>query len=276
MEGNNMRTIFLLMLGCFGFSSLVTAEVIDNNGSTPPFNPGYLGKRQALTVQMVTNFAGLFRTPTRYQNNFAFLYEISSKSTLSYQIGYKGYNREVGNGDWNDYDIHVVEPGIIWSNDNVYQASGDMGFNYKEFTVGLKNYLSLAGATAPYGGYLLANLNYGLANCESNNLHWRNPYSSSSLDTLAPVGNSGVSSSIVSISYGFGTRNMITDELGIGFEVTSGLTLTNSAGVKLYVIDSYSDGYDVSTQQALMTSVMLREINKSQWIQFKVGLSYLF
>ena len=158
MEGNNMRKIFLLMLGCLGFSSLATAEVNANTGTTPPFNPGYLGRRQALTVQTVTNFAGLFRTPTRYQNNFAFLYEISLKSTLSYQFGYKGYNRGVGNGDWEDYDIHLVEPGTIWSNDKVYQASGEMDFNYKEFTVGVKNYLGAAGATAPYGGYVLANL----------------------------------------------------------------------------------------------------------------------
>ena len=276
MEGNNMRKIFLLMLGCLGFSSLATAEVNANTGTTPPFNPGYLGRRQALTVQTVTNFAGLFRTPTRYQNNFAFLYEISLKSTLSYQFGYKGYNRGVGNGDWEDYDIHLVEPGTIWSNDKVYQASGEMDFNYKEFTVGVKNYLGAAGATAPYGGYVLANLNYGLANCASNNLEWRKLYSSSSWDTLAPVGNAGVSSSIVSISYGFGARNMITDQLGVVFEATSGLTLLNSAGMNMYVIDSYSSGYDRTTQQEVMTSVMLREIHKSQWIQLKLGLSYLF
>ncbi|MEY3860300.1 MAG: hypothetical protein RIS50_581 [Bacteroidota bacterium] len=93
MEGNNMRKIFLLMLGCLGFSSLATAEVNANTGTTPPFNPGYLGRRQALTVQTVTNFAGLFRTPTRYQNNFAFLYEISLKSTLSYQFGLIAFNK---------------------------------------------------------------------------------------------------------------------------------------------------------------------------------------
>jgi hypothetical protein len=276
MGGNNMRKIFLLVLGCLGFSSLVTADVTANGGTTPPFNPGYLGRRQALTVQTVTNFAGLFRTPTRYQNNFAFMYETSLNSTLSYQFGYKGYNRSVGDGDWEDYDIHVVEPGIIWSNDKVYQASGEMDFNYKEFTVGVKNYLGSTGATAPYGGYVLANVNYGLVNCESNNLHWRKLYSSSSWDTLAPVGNSGVSSSIVSISYGFGTRNMITDQLGVVFEATSGLTLLNSAGLNLYVIDTYSSGYDRTTQQEVMTSVMLREIHKSQWIQLKLGLSYLF
>lgn len=44
MEGNNMRKIFLLMLGCLGFSSLATAEVNANTGTTPPFNPGIWAK----------------------------------------------------------------------------------------------------------------------------------------------------------------------------------------------------------------------------------------
>jgi hypothetical protein len=69
---------------------------------------------------------------------------------------------------------------------------------------------------------------------------------------------------------------MITDQLGVVFEATSGLTLLNSAGLNLYVIDTYSSGYDRTTQQEVMTSVMLREIHKSQWIQLKLGLSYLF
>jgi hypothetical protein len=46
--------------------------------------------------------------------------------------------------------------------------------------------------------------------------------------------------------------------------------------LNLYVIDTYSSGYDRTTQQEVMTSVMLREIHKSQWIQLKLGLSYLF
>jgi hypothetical protein len=89
---------------------------------------------------------------------------------------------------------------------------------------------------------------------------------------LPRVGNSGVSSSMVSVSYGFGTRNMVTDQVGIVFEVTSGLTLMNSAGVPLYMIYSNVE----PTQQKVMTSVMLREVHKSQWLQLKLGLSYLF
>ena len=271
-----MKKGIVILLCYIGISGFASAEALLAEGTVPPFNPGYLGKKQAFSVQGVSNFAGFFRDTMRYQNNVAFFYEISRKSSLSYQFGYKTYKRTLNNVDWRDYSMQVVEPGSGWSGDQFYMPSGTMKFNYSEFTLGVKNYLRATGATAPFGGYLLANVNFGIANCLSNNLHWENYYSSSTFDTLNRVGNSGVAASIISVAYGFGARNMITDQLGIGFEVTSGLTLMNSAGVKLFVVDSYSDGYDVSTQQALMTSVMLREINKSQWIQFKVGLSYLF
>ncbi|MFM6952302.1 MAG: hypothetical protein ACKOXR_04065, partial [Bacteroidota bacterium] len=107
-------------------------------------------------------------------------------------------------------------------------------------------------------------------------VRWNVRYSSSSWDTLSSIGSGGVAANMVSVSYGFGTRNMITDQLGVMMEVTSGLTLKNTGGVKLYSIDSYSDNYNGPDQQSVMTSVMLREIHKSQWIQFKLGLSYLF
>lgn len=268
-----------LLLNCVGLMGLPLFAGLGNIGgftSPGPFNPGYLGKRQALTVQAVTNFTGVFRyMGSRYQTNYTFLYETSKKNTLSWQFGFKSYNRTVGNSDWSDYNMGIYESGS-WGNSKLYTPSGEMEMNYKEFVVGAKNYLGVTGATAPFGSYLLANVHYGLANCTKNNLSWSNYYSSSSWDTLSRVGNSGVSSSMVSVSYGFGTRNMLTDKLGIVFEVTSGLTLMNSAGINLYVIDSYSSGYYESNQKDVMTSVMLREVHKSQWLQLKLGLSYLF
>ena len=163
-----------------------------------------------------------------------------------------------------------------WSGDQNYRPYGSMGIHYNEFSVGVKNYLSTAGATAPFGGYLVANLHFGSAKSTANDLHWLNYYSSSMLDTLAPVGSEGISSKMTSISYGFGTRNMITEHLGFNFEMTSGLTLKIAAGVKLYNVDNYSSDYNGSTQQEVMTSIMLREIHRSQWVQLKFGLSYLF
>lgn len=271
-----MKKSIVLILCYIGIVGFVSAGDLLTGGKVPPFNPGYLGRKQALSVQAVTNFAGFFRSPMRYTNNYALLYEIATRSTLSYQLGYKSYNRTVGNSDWDDYYMFVVIPGMGWSSDQYYAASGEMNFNYKEYSFGVKNYLSAAGATAPFGGYLLANLNYGLAHCVSNDVRWNVRYSSSSWDTLSSIGSGGVAANMVSVSYGFGTRNMITDQLGVMMEVTSGLTLKNTGGVKLYSIDSYSDNYNGPDQQSVMTSVMLREIHKSQWIQFKLGLSYLF
>lgn len=268
-----MRKMLLICMGLMGMPLFAGLGNIGGLTSPGPFNPGYLGKRQALTVQAVTNFAGVFRyMGSRYQTNYTFSYETARKSTLSWQFGFKSYNRTVGNSDWDDYDIDVYNGGGMWGTNAFYHPFGEMEMNYKELVVGVKNYLSIVGSTAPYGGYLVANMHYGLASCTKNNLSWRDYYSSSSWDSLPRVGNSGVSSSMVSVSYGFGTRNMVTDQVGIVFEVTSGLTLMNSAGVPLYMIDSNVE----PTQQKVMTSVMLREVHKSQWLQLKLGLSYLF
>ena len=244
--------------------------------SDNPFNPGYLGQRQSLSISGVTNFTGLFRETTRFNVNTVINYEMARKASLAYQFGYKSYKRQVLNDDWSDYAMNVFVPGTGWGNDSYYRPSGSMDFQYQEFSMGVKNYIQSIGSTAPFGGYLMAGLHYGIAKCRENTLGWSNYYSSSSMDTLPWVPASGVSANIVSVSYGFGTRKMVTDQIGIVMEMSSGLTLSNSAGVKLYVVDNYSGNYDGYTQQEVMTSVMLREIHKSQWIQFKVGLSYLF
>jgi hypothetical protein len=148
-----------------------------------------------------------------------------------------------------------------------------MDIGYQEFTVGVKNYLQTAGSTAPFGGYLVANLHYGLASSSANNLTWSD-YSSGR--TLPTVGTAGVSGSLVSMSYGFGFRNVILDQVGLVFEMTSGLTMLNSGGFSVYTLDNYTGSYHGVDQADVMRRVMLREFHKSQWLQIKLGLGYLF
>lgn len=271
-----MKRLFITIIGCLFLPIWAFASDDKSAKSEPLFNPGYLGKKQAISVYAVSNFSGLFREIPKYQTNYAFAYEVARKSTLSYQLGMKSFNRSMSPSDVASYGIKVVIPSGGWSGNQEYQPSGSMGFHYREFTVGVKNYLSTAGSTAPFGGYLVANLHFGSAKSTFNDLRWPNYYSSSTFDTLVPIGSEGITSKLTSISYGFGTRNMITEHLGFNFEMTSGLTLKNAAGVKLYNVDSYSGYYNGSTQQEVMTSIMLREIHRSQWLQLKIGLSYLF
>jgi hypothetical protein len=276
MEGNKMKRLLITIIGCLFLPIWAFASDGKLAKSEPLFNPGYLGKKQAISVYAVTNFSGLWSETPKYQTNYAFAYEVARKSTLSYQFGYKSFNRSMRFGDVESYRMSVVVPGGGWSGDQNYRPYGSMGIHYREFTVGVKNYLSTAGSTAPFGGYLVANLHFGSAKSTANDLRWLNYYSSSMLDTITPVGSEGISSKMTSISYGFGTRNMITEHVGFSFEMTSGLTLKNAAGVKLYNVDNYSSDYNCSTQQEVMTSIMLREIHRSQWVQLKFGLSYLF
>ena len=252
-------------------------QIAVKQDKNPLNNPGYLGLRKAFSIIAVTNGAGLFREKAKYQTNYAFVFEVARKSSLAYQFGYKSISRTLDNYDWNDYDTYVERPTIGGGNLKYFKPFGEMDINYQEFTVGVKNYLLDLGSTAPYGGYLVANLHYGLAKAVSNNLSWSNVNSSSGVDTLSRVGVAGVSGSLVSMSYGFGSRNMLTDQLGLVFEMTSGLTLLNSAGFSVNTLDEYSSGaYHGVDQADVMRRVMIREFHKSQWIQLKVGLSYLF
>jgi hypothetical protein len=230
-----------------------------------------MGLTQAVTVMGVTNFTGLFRMTAKYQTNVFINYEIARRPSLSWQFGYKSIQRTMDNVDFDDYDTYVFVPSSGWGNSLNYKPYGTMDIGYQEFTVGVKNYLQTAGSTAPFGGYLVANLHYGLASSSANNLTWYDDYSG---QTLPSVGTSGVSGSLVSMSYGFGFRNVILDQVGLVFEMTSGLTMLNSGGFSVYPFDNYS--YHGLDQADVMRRVMLREFHKSQWLQIKLGLGYLF
>jgi hypothetical protein len=230
-----------------------------------------MGLTQAVTVMGVTNFTGLFRTPAKYQTNVFINYEIARRPSMSWQFGYKSIQRTMDNVDFEDYGTYVYAPG--WGSSFNYNPRGTMDIGYQEFTVGVKNYLQSAGSTAPFGGYLVANLHYGLASSSANNLTWSDYYSGRTLPT---VGTAGVSGSLVSMSYGFGFRNVILDQVGLVFEMTSGLTMLNSGGFSVYTLDNYTGSYHGVDQADVMRRVMLREFHKSQWLQIKLGLGYLF
>jgi hypothetical protein len=236
-------------------------------------NPGYMGLTQAVTVMGVTNFTGLFRMTAKYQTNVFINYENARRPSLSWQFGYKSIQRTMDNVDFDDYDTYVFVPSSGWGNSLNYKPYGTMDIGYQEFTVGVKNYLQTAGSTAPFGGYLVANLHYGLASSSANNLTWSDYYSG---QTLPTVGTAGVSGSLVSMSYGFGFRNVILDQVGVVFEMTSGLTMLNSGGFSVYTLDNYTGNYHGVNQADVMRRVMLREFHKSQWLQFKLGVGYLF
>ncbi len=236
-------------------------------------NPGYMGLTQAVTVMGVTNFTGLFRTPAKYQTNVFINYEIARRPSLSWQFGFKSIQRTMDNADFSDYGTYVFAPSSGWGNSLNYKPYGTMDIGYQEFTVGAKNYLQSTGSTAPFGGYLVANLHYGLASSSANNLTWSDYYSG---QTLPSVGTAGVSGSLVSMSYGFGFRNVLFDQVGVVFEMTSGLTMLNSGGFSVYTLDNYTGNYHGVDQADVMRRVMLREFHKSQWLQFKLGVGYLF
>ncbi len=236
-------------------------------------NPGYMGLTQAVTVMGVTNFTGLFRTPAKYQTNVFINYEIARRPSLSWQFGFKSIQRTMDNADFSDYGTYVFAPSLGWGNSLNYKPYGTMDIGYQEFTVGAKNYLQSTGSTAPFGGYLVVNLHYGLASSSANNLTWSDYYSG---QTLPSVGTAGVSGSLVSMSYGFGFRNVLFDQVGVVFEMTSGLTMLNSGGFSVYTLDNYTGNYHGVDQADVMRRVMLREFHKSQWLQFKLGVGYLF
>ncbi|MFM1762805.1 MAG: hypothetical protein RLZZ512_595 [Bacteroidota bacterium] len=236
-------------------------------------NPGYMGLTQAVTVMGVTNFTGLFRTPAKYQTNVFINYEIARRPSLSWQFGFKSIQRTMDNADFSDYGTYVFAPSSGWGNSLNYKPYGTMDIGYQEFTVGAKNYLQSTGSTAPFGGYLVVNLHYGLASSSANNLTWSDYYSG---QTLPSVGTAGVSGSLVSMSYGFGFRNVLFDQVGVVFEMTSGLTMLNSGGFSVYTLDNYTGNYHGVNQADVMRRVMLREFHKSQWLQFKLGVGYLF
>jgi hypothetical protein len=296
MGGNNMKNLrknlmkYLVVVACFlgsmgavdgAITGTLDGEIVgtldslrlqDKAEVAQLNNPGYMGLTQAVTVMGVTNFTGLFRTPAKYQTNVFINYEIARRPSLSWQFGYKSIQRTMDNVDFDDYDTYVFVPSSGWGNSLNYKPYGTMDIGYQEFTVGVKNYLQTAGSTAPFGGYLVANLHYGLASSSANNLTWYDDYSG---QTLPSVGTSGVSGSLVSMSYGFGFRNVILDQVGLVFEMTSGLTMLNSGGFSVYYpLDNYS--YHGVDQADVMRRVMLREFHKSQWLQFKLGVGYLF
>lgn len=243
-----------------------------NVKSMPANNPGYLGYTKAITLSGVTNFTKILRSSGGYHTNYAINFEMAKKASLSYQFGYKGIHSTIEQGDWDAYDVNIQLFGGGWGGTK-YRPVGTMDIQYKEFTVGVKNYMSAFGSSAPYGVYTVANLHVGLAKSTSSDLRW--VLESGSQD-LPSYDGSAVKGSLISMSYGFGSRNMIANRLGLVMEFTSGLTLKNSGGFSVYTQDAYSSGsYHGVDQADVMRRVMLREFHKSQWVQFKLGLGYL-
>jgi len=272
---NIFKIVFSMVLGlCTTGQILASVDSVSSFSlvsSTPKSNPGYLGCKQAITILGVTNFTKLFRNTSGYQTNFAFNYEIAKKASLSYQFGYKGFNTTIEQGDWNVYDVHVKY--LNGWGYTEYRPVGTMEIQYREFTMGVKNYMAAFGSTAPYGVYTLANLHLGLAKCTSSDLQWDFISGDPDLPIYKP---SKVKGSLISMSYGFGARNVIMDKLGLVTELTSGFTLKNSGGFSVYSQDDFSENFHGVNPADVMRRVMLREFHKSQWLQLKFGLSYLF
>ena len=274
---NMFKIVCSLALGVLSAGEIIAS--IDSVSSlslvseAPRNNPGYLGNKQAITLMGMTNFTKMLRGSSGYHTNYSINYEIARKATMSYQFAYKGIHSTIEQADWNAYDVYVRVPGGGW-NYSEYWPVGTMEIQYKEFSLGVKNYLAAFGSTAPYGVYTLANLNLGLAKCTSSDMSWQ--LKSGGSQALPSYDLSAVKGSLISMSYGFGSRRVIMDKVGLVAELTSGFTLKNSGGFSVYTQDDYSENYHGVDPADAMRRVMLREFHKSQWFQLKLGLGYLF
>jgi len=245
---------------------IVIFAFLANNYIQAQSNPGFMGRTGLVQFDLTGLMGNLIFEGPALKVNYGFSYEKARDQNFAWNFGYSQTNQTM------DYNMIGGEYLTYYNNTyNNYLSNSSFDYSFSEFKVTPKWYNASQGAVSPYGAYNGLELSLGFLNItNANKVIWQQQLS---VDDGAKL-NSIPSVTVFSASYIFGSRRMVTDQIGVDFTLGMGYTLYQSLPGNLL---DYVDGEtNVGTIEEFFQYTALKHMSSSKLFQAKLGLSYLF
>lgn len=256
-----MRFLRKIMIICFAF--------ITNQQVIAQANPGYLGKKNLIQLDINGLMGNMLFDGPLLNTNFGFSYEMARREDFAWNFGYANTSQEMDKSMMDGEGLSFYETDNFGGGQNFDLQGGSMNYSISEFKVSPKWYALNKGGIAPYGSSGSLEFSLGFISVNPKNVQWKQELNAQ---------NKGITnfptSSIFSISYFFGGRRMIADQIGLEYNFGFGYTFYQSLdGNLMDLVDEGGVFQDLATYYQY---VAVKHASSSKLFQAKVGISYLF
>lgn len=257
-----MRFLRKIIIICFA--------LIANNQVKSQSNPGYLGRTSLVQVDFTGLMGNLIFDGPFVNINYGLSYEMARNQSIAWNVGFS--HTSLTMDEW----MIKGESMVFEDKNNNYNypvSNSSLDYTFDEIKVTPKWYNPYKGGIAPFGAMNALELSLGFLNVSNTkNVKWRVPLTAD--DEEIAKSNNIPSVTVFSVSYIFGGRRMITDQIGLDLTMGIGYTLYQSLPGNLV---DYIDGDTYAyTIEEYFQYTALKHISSSKLFQAKVGLSYLF
>jgi hypothetical protein len=237
-------------------------------------NPGYLGYTQSVDVTCSPQFFNLVAGGPALKPAFGLAYERSTKSRLSWRIGYSRINNSVTQKNLDYYSpyLEISDPNIPFDPSRE-SLTGSFDYSYKAFSLGAKFFKNSKGAVAPFGSYWGLELDYGTAvvTDDSRIVTKVDPNGWGDYQPVKYENDPWKKVKIVSLHLTMGKRRYFgTSGISCFYEAGIGYPMWQNANTYLLA----GSGGIFNNHQDLIESSMVRHVANGGIVEFKIGFGY--
>jgi len=227
-------------------------------------NPGYMGLKESLSLDVNANFGAIFSGGNWNHINYGLSYEYARNKTSAFKFGIKRHSGAL-DGEYFYYYADGYYVQNTGEDIGFVKNSNKITYNINEIYYQANFYREDLGAIAPFGPYIGIELSASMITPKSN--------------TLTMTGNIYPELNYTPNNiYGFhtsihwGSKRMINDNFGYYWDFASGFTLLQSGQISVFgsEYEEYEQPKDIIEYE------MASQLAYSKLIQVSAGLIYLF
>jgi len=255
-----MRILRKIMIICFAF--------IANQQILAQANPGYLGRKNLVQFDINGLMGNMVFDGPILNTNFGISYEMARSEDFAWNFGYSNTSQTMTQSMMDGESLQFAQTDNQ-SSENFYLNGGSMNYSINEIKVSPKWYALSKGGLAPYGASGSLEFSLGFVSVDPANVKWKQ-----TLSTQNQAIKNFPTSTMFSISYFFGGRRMIADQIGLEYNIGFGYTFYQSLdGNLIDLVDERGVFSDLATYYQYLA---VKHASSSKLLQAKVGISYLF
>lgn len=256
LEKYNMQVLRKILIVCFAFFATQLLEAQSN--------PGYLGRKNLIQLD-VNGLMGnaIFEGPLM-KVNYGISYEMAKNEDFAWNFGYSSTSQTM------DFPMINYESLTLSGNNGgnyeyFYPQAGTIDYTFNEFKITPKWYNSGKGGIAPYGISNSLEFSLGFLNIDPNITKWASDRIDPAMKEVKKI----PSATVFSISYFFGGRRMLSDQVGLEYNMGFGYTFYQSVEGNLLDREDFTDIVPYYQYTAL------KHVSSAKLFQAKIGLCYL-
>ncbi len=255
-----MQVLRKILILCFAFFAIQIADAQSN--------PGYLGRKNLIQLD-INGLMGnaIFEGPLM-KVNYGFSYEIPRSEDFAWNLGFSSTSQSMDQNMIGYENLTLIGDNGS-SSDYYYPQAGTIDYTFNEIKVTPKWFSSEKGGIAPYGMNTSLEFSLGFLSVDPKITKWE----SDRIDPVMKATTNIPSATVFSISYFFGGRRMLADQVGLEYNIGFGYTFYQSLEGNL--MDFAGEGgvfYDITPYYQYNA---LKHISSAKLFQAKIGLCYL-